>query len=88
MIENKFRGNNYEKSLISVVLIFAMILSMSVNVFATDWESEIDVVGAAVVNNVYYNTLQEAIDNANGNVVTLLLTLLKRLPLPVRCTWI
>jgi hypothetical protein len=49
-----------------------MILSMSVNVFATDWESEIDVAGVAVVNNVYYNTLQEAIDNANGNVITLL----------------
>lgn len=61
-----------KKRAISVVLIFALILSMSVNVFATDWESEIDVAGAAVVNNVYYDTLQEAVDNAGSNVVTLL----------------
>ena len=61
-----------KKSIISVVLVLAMVLSMSLNVFAADWETPIDVVGVAVVNNVYYDTLQDAVNNAGGAVVTLL----------------
>ena len=49
-----------KKSIISVVLVLAMVLSMSTTVFAVDndWESDIDTVGAAVVNNVHYHDLQ------------------------------
>lgn len=63
-----------KKSMISVVLVLAMVISMSATVFAVDndWESEIDTVGAAEVNGVYYHDLQAAVDAAGDSVVTLL----------------
>ena len=61
-----------KKRLISVVLVLVMALSMTTTVFAADWESDIDTVGVAVVNNTYYPTVQEAVDAANGDTVKLL----------------
>lgn len=61
-----------KKRLISVVLVLVMALSMTTTVFAADnWESDIDTVGAASVNGVYYHSLQDALANANGGVVKL-----------------
>ena len=64
-----------KKSIFSAALILAIMLSVIGNIFAatnTDWESEMDVVGVAVVNGTYYDTLQEAVNKADGNIVTLL----------------
>lgn len=62
-----------KKRLISVVLVLVMALSMTTTVFAADnWESEIDTVGVASVGGVYYHSLQDAVDAANGGVVKLL----------------
>lgn len=52
-----------------------MVLSMTPAVLAADadqWESEIDVVGAAVFNGKSYGTVQEAVAAAGGGVVKLL----------------
>lgn len=64
-----------KQKVISLLLVFAMALSMVPAVFATegnDWEGEIDVVGAAVVNGKSYGTVQEAVNAAGGGVVKLL----------------
>lgn len=64
-----------KKRIISVGLVLAMVLTMTTTVFAADskdWESEIDTLGVAVVNNVYYHSLQAAVDAADGGVVKLL----------------
>jgi hypothetical protein len=62
-----------KKRMISVALVLIMALSMTTTVFAAnDWESDIDTVGAAVVNNTHYHTVQEAVNNANGSTVKLL----------------
>ena len=62
-----------KKRMISVALVLVMALSMTTTVFAAnDWESDIDTVGAAVVNNTHYHTVQEAVNNANGGTVKLL----------------
>ena len=43
-----------KKRMISVALVLVMALSMTTTVFAAnDWESDIDTVGAAVVNNTH-----------------------------------
>lgn len=61
-----------KKRMISVVLVLAMALSMTMAVSAADWESTIDPVGVAVVGNTYYQTVQQAVDNANGELVKLI----------------
>ena len=64
-----------KQKVLSLLIVLAMVLSMAPAAFAANsdqWESEIDVVGAAVVNNVSYATVQEAVDAANGGVVKLL----------------
>ena len=64
-----------KKRVLSVLLVLAMTLALATPVFATegnDWEGEIDVVGAAVVNGKSYGTVQEAVDAANGGIVKLL----------------
>lgn len=61
------------KRMISAVLILAMVLALTTTVFADNsWESDIDTLGVAVVNNVYYHDLQAAVNAANGGVVKLL----------------
>lgn len=61
-----------KKHIISLVIILAMALSITTAVFAAvEWETEIDTLGAAVVNGVYYQNLQDAVNAANGGVVTL-----------------
>lgn len=60
---------------LSVLLVLAMVLTLATPVFATegkDWEGEMDVVGAAVVNGASYGTVQEAVEAANGGTVKLL----------------
>lgn len=61
-----------KKRMISVALVLAMALSMTMTVSAADWESEIDTLGVAVVGNKYYQTVQEAVNNANGEYVKLI----------------
>ena len=62
-----------KKRALSVLMILAMVLSLATPVFATgDWEGEIDVVGAAVVNGKSYDTVQAAVSAANGSMVKLL----------------
>ena len=64
-----------KKRIISAVLILAMVLAMTTTVFADNsWESEIDTLGTAVVDGVYYHDLQDAAEAAvnNGGVLTLL----------------
>lgn len=65
-----------KKRIISVALVLAMMLSMTAVVSAAenDWESEIDTLGAAVVDGVHYHDMQEAADAAaeNGGVLKLL----------------
>ena len=62
-----------KKRIISLVIILAMTLSMATTVFAADveWETEVDTLGVAVANGVYYRNLQDAVNAANGGVVTL-----------------
>ncbi len=60
---------------LSVLLVLTMVLTLATPVFATegrDWEGEMDVVGAAVVNGASYGTVQEAVEAANGGTVKLL----------------
>lgn len=62
-----------KKRIISAVLILAMVLAMTTTVFADNsWESDIDTLGVAVVDGVYYHDLQAAVNAANGGVVKLL----------------
>lgn len=64
-----------KRFMIAWMLIVAIILSTVPCAFATegnDWESEIDVVAVAVANGKTYPTVQEAVNAANGAVVTLL----------------
>ncbi len=61
------------KKALSLILVLAMVLAMAPAVFAAnDWEGEIDTLGVAIVNGNYYDTVQAAVDAADGNVVTLL----------------
>ncbi len=64
-----------KQKVLSLLLVFVMVLSVTPAVLAADadqWESEIDTLGVAVVNGNYYGTVQEAVNAANGGVVTLL----------------
>ena len=63
------------KRILLVLLALSVVLTLASPVFAVegnDWEGEIDVVGAAVVNEKSYSTVQEAVNAANGGVVKLL----------------
>ena len=63
------------KRILLVLLALSVVLTLASPVFAVegnDWEGEIDVVGAAVVNGTCYCTVQAAVDAANGGVVKLL----------------
>ena len=63
------------KRILLVLLALSVVLTLASPVFAVegnDWEGEIDVVGAAVVNGTSYSTVQAAVDAANGGVVKLL----------------
>ena len=62
-----------KRFMIAWMLIVAIILSTVPYAFAAqDWESDMDVVAVAVVNNKTYPTVQEAVNAANGALVTLL----------------
>ncbi len=62
-----------KKRALSVLVILTLVFSLATTAFAAqNWEGEIDVVGAAVVNGVAYETVQAAANAANGGVVKLL----------------
>ena len=64
-----------KRFMIAWMLIVAIILSTVPSAFAVegnDWESEMDVVAQAVVNGNTYPSVQEAVNAANGALVTLL----------------
>ena len=64
-----------KRFMIAWMLIVAIILSTVPCAFAVegnDWESEMDVVALAVVNGNTYPSVQEAVNAANGALVTLL----------------
>ena len=60
-----------KKRILSFALTLAMLLSMTTAVFATDWETPIDVVRVASVGDDYYASLDEAFAAAGTEQVAL-----------------
>ena len=60
-----------KKHILSFALTLAMLLSMTTAVFATDWETPIDVVRVASVGDEYYASLDEAFAAAGEKQVSL-----------------
>ena len=70
----KTEATKMKTKVLSLMIAMAMLISVVPSAFAANdrWEGEMDAAGVATANGVYYDTVQEAVDNADGTLVTML----------------